>query len=92
MAQHNLTRAEAGYVGDHLTKLATVDSNTLRFTDFHNDGQDNILKSADGNYIMSQNYYDLGSYYVTAVDSSSRLYCGYTHITLNRKWNDYRSN
>ena len=69
---YNLTRAEAGYVGDHLTKLATVDSNTLRFTDFHNDGQDNILKSADGNYIMSQNYYDLGSYYVTAVDSSGK--------------------
>lgn len=69
---YNLTRAEAGYVGDHLTKLATVDSNTLRFTDFHNDGQDNILKSADGNYIMGQNYYDLGSYYVTAVDSSGK--------------------
>lgn len=69
---YNLTRAEAGYVGDHLTKLATVDSNTLRFTDFHNDGQDNILKSADGNYIMSQNYYELGSYYVTAVDSSGK--------------------
>lgn len=69
---YNLTRAEAGYVGDHLTKLTTVDGSTLRFTDFHNDGQDNILKSADGNYIMGQNYYELGSYYVTAVDSSGR--------------------
>ena len=65
----SLTRAEAGYVGDHLEKLTTVDSNVLSFTDFNLDGTNNSL-IVSNNYVNTQNFYDLGSYYVTAVDVS----------------------
>lgn len=70
----NLTRAEAGYVGDHLERIATVDGSTTSFSDFGLEtgvGADtnNTLIDMNG-YVMSQNTFDLGSYYVTAVDAS----------------------
>ena len=65
----NMTRAEAGYVGDHLEKLTTVNANVLSFKDFNLDGTNNCLLD-NNNYVITQNFYDLGSYYVTAVDAS----------------------
>lgn len=68
---YDMTRAEAGYVGDHLELLATVDGSTTSFADFHVDGTDNKQLDSDG-FVSSQNFYDLGSYYVTAVNSSGK--------------------
>ena len=68
-AAYNMTRAEAGYVGDHLTKLTSVDANTLSFSDFKLDGTNNMLLDSNGR-VITQNFYDLGSYYVTAVDAN----------------------
>lgn len=64
---YGMSRAEAGFVGDHLQKLTTVDASTLEFSDFSNDGSGNTLMSYDG-YVQNQNFLELGSYYVTAVD------------------------
>lgn len=66
---YGMSRAKAGFVGDHLQKLATVDASTLEFSDFSNDGSGNTLMSYDG-YIQDQNFFELGSYYVTAVDAA----------------------
>lgn len=66
---YDMSRAEAGFVGDHLQKLATVDASTLEFSDFSNDGSGNTLMSYDG-YVQDQNFFELGSYYVTAVDAA----------------------
>lgn len=63
----NLTRAEAGYVGDHLNLLTTVKSSITSFNDFNNDNTENTIKDTNG-YIYNQNFYDLGNYYVTAID------------------------
>ena len=62
-----LTRAECGYVGDHLKLLATVDGVITNFSDFNMDNTDNTLVIDD--YVVQQNFYALGSYYVTAVDA-----------------------
>ena len=62
-----LTRAECGYVGDHLSLLATVDGDTTNFSDFNMDNTNNTLVIDD--YVVQQNFYALGSYYVTAVDA-----------------------
>ena len=62
-----LTRAECGYVGDHLNLLATVDGDITNFSDFNMDNTDNTLVIDD--YVVQQNFYNLGSYYVTAVDA-----------------------
>lgn len=67
-AAYNMTRSEAGYVGDHLELLATVDGNTLSFNDFHGDGTANTQTDSNG-FVVNQNFYDLGSYYVTAIDA-----------------------
>lgn len=65
-AARKLTRSEAGYVGDHLQLLTTVSGDTTSFKDFHLDGTDNELVY-DG-YTSVENFYDLGTYYITAVD------------------------
>lgn len=65
----NMTRSQAGYVGDHLSLLASVGSDTLSFSDFNNDGTGNTLITSDG-YVNTQNFFQLGSYYVTAIDAS----------------------
>lgn len=73
-AANGLTRAEAGYVGDHLHLLTTVNSTDVgvdgmfSFKDFHLDGTDNMLVD-DRGYVIAQNFYELGSYYVTALDA-----------------------
>ena len=78
------TRAECGYVGDHLTLLTSVDGNTTSFTDFKLDGSNNTQESIDG-YIQNQNFYELGSYYISAVDASgnesqlSMAICGWKY-------------
>ena len=64
----NYTRAECGYVGDHLELLTTVDASTTSFSDFKLDGSDNTLES--GGYVIQQNSYPLGTYYIAAVDAS----------------------
>lgn len=64
----NMTRSEAGYVGDHLELLTTVDANTTTFRDFNLDGTNNMLVSDEG--VINQNFYSLDTYYVTAVDAS----------------------
>ena len=69
-AARELTRAEAGYIGDHLEKIGTVDGNTFSFSEFGVvDGSVNILRDDNG-HVFSQNTFDLGSYYVTAVDDN----------------------
>ena len=77
------TRAECGYVGDHLSLLTTVDSNTTSFTDFKLDGSDNTL--IYDNYVIEQNFYGLGTYYIAAVDKDgnesqlSMAICGWKY-------------
>lgn len=63
------TRAECGYVGDYPELIATVGSDTTSFLDFGKDNNGNLLVSADG-YVSNENFFDLGTYYVTAVDKN----------------------
>ena len=58
----DLTRAEAGYSGDHLTKIATVSDTS--FNDW-----DNAYQESNG-YVFDENGFGLDTYYVTAVDAN----------------------
>ena len=62
-----MTRAECGYMGDHPELLATVGEDVTTFLDFGKDGNGNTMITSDG-YVNSENFYDLGTYYVTAID------------------------
>lgn len=62
-----LCRAECAYIGDHLNLLASVDAEQNSFCDFHCDGTGNTLVLENG-YVSQENFYDVGTYYVTAVD------------------------
>lgn len=65
---NGMSRAEAGFVGDHLVKLTSVDGDVTDFSDFACDGTNNTKVDENG-YVISQNFYELGSFYVTAVDA-----------------------
>lgn len=66
---YEMTRSECAYVGDHLELLKSVDGDTTSFEDFNNDGNDNCQLDSNG-FITNENFFELGSYYVTAVDAN----------------------
>jgi len=63
-AQHS--RAEMGFVGDHPTKIATVEDTEFRG---FKDGADNFSLDNDGVHVYSQNDFAYDNYFVTAVDA-----------------------
>lgn len=64
----NMSRSECAYIGDHPKKIASVDNSCTSFKDFHCDNTDNTLISESG-YVIQENFHNLGTYYITAVDS-----------------------
>lgn len=64
---YNFTRGECGYSGDYLKLLDTVDYSVNEYSKFGADNTDNYL--SDGEFVSIQNFYDLDTYYITAVDA-----------------------
>jgi len=65
----NMSRSQAGYAGDHIQLLATVDSSKTIFDDFNKDNNGNTITTSKG-AVNTQNFHTLGAYYVTAIDAS----------------------
>lgn len=70
MPESGLSKSECAYIGDNLKLAASVDANQNTFNDFHSDGNGNTACSGD--YVVGQNFYRLGTYYVTAVDKDGK--------------------
>lgn len=64
----NIPRSQAGYAGDHLELLATIDSSKTSFDDFNKDNTGNTITTSKWS-VNAQNFHPLGAYYVTAIDA-----------------------